>query len=165
MRWAAVRRKLGRVNRAIDRAIERSEMPGAVVLARMPKHGEMLEHFSRHGLAVVRPERIPTARETLFDLASLTKPIATTTATLLLVADGVLTLDDPVAKHLPAFAERDKEGVTLRHLLTHSSGLKPWRPYHELLIEKQRKTGERLIGTPAARDFVLDRTLRSGLLH
>ncbi len=165
MRWAAVRRKLGRVHRAIDKAIERSEIPGAVVYARMPKHGEMLEHFSRHGLAVVRPERIPTSRETLFDLASLTKPIATTTATLLLVADGVLTLDDPVAKHLPAFAERDKEGVTLRHLLTHSSGLKPWRPYHELLIEKERKTGERLIGTPAARDFVLDRTLRSGLVH
>ena len=165
MRWAAVRRKLGRVHRAIDKAIERSEIPGAVVYARMPKHGEMLEHFSRHGLAVVRPERIPMARETLFDLASLTKPIATTTATMLLVADGVLTLDDPVAKHLPAFAERDKEGVTLRHLLTHSSGLKPWRPYHELLIEKERKTGERLIGTPAARDFVLDRTLRSGLVH
>ncbi len=165
MRWAAVRRKLGRVHRAIDKAIERSEIPGAVVYARMPKHGEMLEHFSRHGLAVVRPERIPMARETLFDLASLTKPIATTTATMLLVADGVLALDEPVAKHLPAFAERDKEGVTLRHLLTHSSGLKPWRPYHELLIEKERKTGVRLIGTPAARDFVLDRTLRSGLVH
>ncbi len=85
MRWAAVRRKLGRVHRAIDKAIERSELPGAVVYARMPKHGEMLEHFSRHGLAVVRPERIPMARETLFDLASLTKPIATTTATMLLV--------------------------------------------------------------------------------
>jgi CubicO group peptidase (beta-lactamase class C family) len=165
VKWAAVRRKLGRVDRAIDKAIEGAEMPGAVVFARMPKHGEVLEHISRHGLAVVRPERIPMARETIFDLASLTKPIATTTATMLLVADGVLTLDDPVAKHLPAFAERDKEGVTLRHLLTHSSGLKPWRPYHELLIEKERKTGERLIGTPAARDLVLDRTLRSGLVH
>ncbi len=165
MKWAAVRRKLGRVNRAIDKAIERSEMPGAVVYARMPKQGEVLEHFSRHGLAVVRPERIPMTRETLFDLASLTKPIATTTAILLLVGDGILNLDDPVAKHLPAFAERDKEGVTLRHLLTHSSGLKPWRPYHELLIEKERKTGERLIGTPAARELVLDRTLRSGLVH
>lgn len=165
MKWAAVQRKLGRVNRAIDKSIERSEIPGAVVYARMPKQGEVLEHFSRHGLAVVRPERIPMARDTLFDLASLTKPIATTTATLLLVADGVLTLDDPVAKHLPAFAERDKEAVTLRHLLTHSSGLKPWRPYHEPLIEKERKTGERLIGTPAAREFVIDRTLRSGLVH
>jgi CubicO group peptidase (beta-lactamase class C family) len=105
------------------------------------------------------------ARDTIFDLASLTKPIATTTAVLLLASDGALGLDDPVAKHLPEFAERGKEGVTLRHLLTHSSGLKPWRGFHELLLERERRTGERLIGTPAAREFVLERTLRSALVH
>ena len=55
--------------------------------------------------------------------------------------------------------------MTLRHLLTHSSGLKPWRGFHELLLERERKTGERLIGTPAAREFVLERMLRSGLVH
>ena len=52
MKWSAVRRKLGRVDRAIDKAIEKAEMPGAVLLARMPQHGEVIEHFSRHGLAV-----------------------------------------------------------------------------------------------------------------
>jgi CubicO group peptidase (beta-lactamase class C family) len=55
--------------------------------------------------------------------------------------------------------------VTLRHLLTHASGLKPWRGFHELLLDRERSTGERLIGTPAAREFVLERTLRSGLVH
>lgn len=165
MRWSAVRRKLGRVSRAIDKAIEKTETPGAVLLASMPKHGETIEHFSRHGLAVVRPERIPMARETLFDLASLTKPLATATATMLLVNEGAVGLDDPVSKHLPSFSEREKDVVTLRHLLTHSSGLKPWRAFHELLIEKERKTGERLIGTAAARELVLDRVLRSGLVH
>ncbi len=163
MRRSVIRRKLGRVDRAIDKAIARAELPGAVVLARVPREGELLEHVSVRGLAVVRPERIPMTRETVFDLASLTKPIATATAILLLVDEGAVGLDDPVSKFLPVFSERDKDGVTLRHLLTHSSGLKPWRAYHELLIEKERKTGERTIGTPAAREFAIERTLRSGL--
>ncbi|NQZ95747.1 MAG: beta-lactamase family protein [Myxococcales bacterium] len=165
MKWSVVRRKLARVDKAIDKAIEKAETPGAVVYARMPRDGEVMEHFSARGLAVVRPERIPMTRETLFDLASLTKPMATTTAIMLLVADRLLGLDDPVAKALPSFAERDKEAVTLRHLLTHSAGLKPWRAYHELLIEKERKTGERLIGTAASRELIIDRTVRSGLVH
>jgi CubicO group peptidase (beta-lactamase class C family) len=117
------------------------------------------------GCAVLRPERIPMARETIFDLASLTKPLATATAVLLLAAEGAVELDDPVAKYLPAFAEREKDAVTVRHLLTHSSGLKPWRGFHDLLLERERKSGERIIGTPAARDWVLDRILRSGLVH
>jgi CubicO group peptidase (beta-lactamase class C family) len=165
VRWAAVKRKLARVDRAIDQAIAKAEIPGAVVLARMPKHGERLEHLSVRGLAVLRPERIPMARDTIFDLASLTKPIATTTLVMLLAADGALGLDDPVVKFLPEFAEREKTNVSLRHLLTHSSGLKPWRGFHELLLDRERRTGERVIGTPAAREFVLERVLRSALVH
>jgi CubicO group peptidase (beta-lactamase class C family) len=55
--------------------------------------------------------------------------------------------------------------VTIRHLLTHSSGLKPWRGFHEPLLEKERKTGERILGTPEAREWILDRVIRSGLVH
>ena len=165
MKWSLIRRKLRRVEHALDKAIANAEIPGAVVLARMPRDGELLEHESVRGFAVLRPERIPMTRETLFDLASLTKPMATTSAVLLLANEGAMGLDDPVAKFLPSFAERDKQGVTIRHLLTHSSGLKPWRAFHELLIERERKSLERVIGTPAAREFVLDRVLRSGLVH
>jgi len=165
VKWSVVKRKLARVDRAIDQAIAKAEIPGAVVLARMPMHGERLEHFSARGFAVLRPERIPMARETIFDLASLTKPIATTTGILLLASDGALGIDDPVSKFLPDFAERDKQAVTIRHLLTHSSGLRPWRGFHDLLLDKERRTGERLIGTPAAREFVLERVLRSALVH
>ena len=165
MRWSVIRRKLSRVDRAIDKAIADSEIPGAVLLARMARDGETLEHVSTRGLAVARPERIPMARQTIFDLASLTKPIATTTAVALLADAGALAIDDPVCKYLPAFAERGKQEITLRHLLTHTSGLKPWRAFHELLLEKERKTGERLIGTPAARESVIDRIVRSGLVH
>ena len=165
MKWSVIRRKLGKVDRAIEKAIERAEMPGAVVLARMRKDGELIEHLCVKGMAVVRPERIPMTRDTIFDLASLTKPIATTTAIMLLVDEGALQLDDPVAKVLPTFAERDKGEVTVRQLLTHSAGLKPWRGFHEPLMAKERKTGERPIGTPESREWILDRILRSALVH
>lgn len=171
MKWAVVRRKLARVDRALEKAIGDAQIPGAVILARMPRQDpasgtlELMEYETVKGLAVVQPERIPMTRETVFDLASLTKPMATTTAVLLLVSEGRLELDAPVAKVLPAFAERDKEAVTLRQLLTHSSGLRPWRGFHELLLKKERKTGERLIGTAEGREWIVDRVVRSALVH
>ncbi|RIL06700.1 MAG: serine hydrolase [Proteobacteria bacterium] len=165
MKHALIKKKLARVDRALDQAIAKSQIPGAVVLARMPREGELLEHESVRGAAVHKPERIAMARDTIFDLASLTKPLATATSILLLAAEGRIDLDDPVAKVLPAFAERGKEGVTIRHLLTHTSGLKPWRPFHEALLERERKKGERLLCTPAAREAVLERIHRSSLVH
>jgi len=165
MKLSLIKRKLGKVARALDKAIEGAEMPGAVVLARMPREGEVLEFAWAQGLSVIRPERLPMTRETVFDLASLTKNIATTTAIMWLVEDGLVALDDPVAKFLPAFAERDKEAVTLRHLLTHSAGLKPWRGYHEPMLEKERKTGERILCTAEGREWILDRVLRSARVH
>lgn len=179
MKRSLVERKLGKVEKALDRAIEKQEIPGAVVLARMPFRGdrsgdspdeseeaeELLEYAWVRGLAAARPERLPMRRDTIFDLASLTKALATTTAIMLLVDEGSIDLDDPVAKTLPTFADRGKEAVTIRHLLSHSAGLKPWRGFHELLIQKERKTGERMLGTPEGREWILDRVLRSGLVH
>lgn len=165
MRYSAIQRKLAKVDRALEKAIDSSETSGAVVLACMHRDNEWLTHESVRGLAVAKPERIPMTRQTVFDLASLTKPIATTTSIMLLESAGNLSIDDPVAKYLPTFSERDKQEVTLRHLLTHSSGLKPWRGFHELLIDKERKKGERLIATSAGRDFIIDRILRSSLVH
>ena len=165
MKWAVIRRKLKRIDRALDKAIEAAEIPGAVILARMPHEGEMLETQIVRGRAVLRPEPTPMASDTIFDLASLTKPMVTTTGILQLVGEGAVALDDPVAKHLPSFADRDKEAVTVRHLLTHSSGLRPWRGFHELMIERERKTMTPLLGTLEGREWVLDRVLRSGLVH
>ncbi len=165
MKHALIRRKLARVDKALDQAIAKSQAPGAVVLARMPREGELLEHASVRGNAVLRPERIAMVRDTIFDLASLTKPIVTATSLMLLAAEGRVDLDDPVAKVLPPFGERGKEAVTIRSLLTHTSGLKPWRPFHEALLERERKKGERLLGTPAAKEAVLERIYRGALVH
>jgi CubicO group peptidase (beta-lactamase class C family) len=68
---------------------------------------------------------------TIWDLASLTKVIGLTTAVARLVDAGMVRLDAPVQRYLPAFAGPGKERVTVRHLLTHSSGLPSWRPLHK----------------------------------
>jgi len=165
MKRSLIERKLGKVETALDKAIEKQEIPGAVVLARMPREGEGLEYSWVRGLAAARPERLPMRRDTIFDLASLTKPMATATAIMMLLEEGSISLDDPVAEVLPNFAERGKEEVTIRHLLTHSAGLKPVREFHEQLIQKERKTGDRLIGTREGRAWIIDRVLRSAPVH
>ena len=101
MKLAQVRRKLRRVDRAIEKAIARSEIPGAVVRARQGPEGDGLSYEGVFGLSSVSPERCEMRPDTLCDLASLTKVMATTSAILLLVARGRLELDRPVADLLP----------------------------------------------------------------
>ncbi|MEE2703283.1 MAG: serine hydrolase domain-containing protein [Myxococcota bacterium] len=165
MKLSQVRRKLGRVDRAIEKAIARSEIPGAVVRARQGPESEGLSYEGVFGLSSVSPERCVTRPDTLYDLASLTKVVATTPAILLLVAQGRLELDRPVADVLPAFGERGKEKITVRHLLTHSSGLRPWRAYFDDLRERERRRGERLLATEAGREAIVSRILRSSPVH
>ena len=78
------------------------------------------------------PSPPPMTPAHVFDLASLTKVMATTFALMRLVDDGRVLLDAPVRRYLPAFRGPSKDSVTVRHLLTHTSGLPPWEPvyYH-----------------------------------
>ena len=121
-------------------AIARGVFPGAVVAVIRGRERLLFEAF---GHAQVVPWRRPMTVNTLFDMASLTKPIATTTAVLQLRERGMLDLDEPVAAHLPAFAAGGKDRVTIRHLLTHTSGLPAW----EILYLPGRAAG----GRPGAR--------------
>jgi CubicO group peptidase (beta-lactamase class C family) len=162
VKLAAVRRKLERVDRALGKAIERGETSGAVVLARM---GEALAYEGVFGLAAHSPQRHETRLDTIYDLASLTKVMATTAALMLLVADGKLRLDQRVAGIVPGFGEHGKDSITIRHLLTHSSGLRPWRAYFDDLREREIRRGERLLGTEAGRETILQRIARSAPVH
>jgi CubicO group peptidase (beta-lactamase class C family) len=105
--------------------------------------------------------------DTVFDLASLTKVLVTTLALMKLAERGRIDIAEPVARVLPAFAARDKdkEGITFRHLLTHAAGLKAWVPYYEDIRARDEKHGTGLLGTPEARPYVLDRIAMSGLIH
>lgn len=89
-----------------------------------------LVHASVHG-EIPAPAPRPLRPDDLFDVASLTKVMATATVAARLVGAGALALDAPVAEKLPGFDRGGKEGVTARHLLAHASGLAWWRPYFE----------------------------------
>jgi CubicO group peptidase (beta-lactamase class C family) len=88
--------------------------------------------------------------DTVFDLASLTKPLVTAALTLSLVADRQLSLDDPVGTYLPAWRDGPKAGATLRHLLTHTAGLPDWRPLYQALDSS-------LIATSAGKRRIVER--------
>lgn len=97
--------------------------PGGVVASGTGSLPERMVGVGRLGWRDASPPVI--ADSTIYDLASLTKAIATTTAVLLLVQDGRIDLDDPVRRHLPGFEGQWKDSVSWRHLLTHTSGLPP----------------------------------------
>jgi CubicO group peptidase (beta-lactamase class C family) len=90
------------------------------------------------GDAVRDPVTHPATLETIFDLASLTKPLVTGMLLALLVERGLVGLDSPVSTYLPQFGASDKRAVTVRHLLTHTSGLPAWQPLY-LLCEGDRE--------------------------
>jgi CubicO group peptidase (beta-lactamase class C family) len=80
------------------------------------------------GNAVIKPEKISATPDTIYDLASLTKPLITGMLTARRIEAGELTLDSLVSNYLPEFDRTDKQAITIRQLLTHSSGLPAWRP-------------------------------------
>jgi serine-type D-Ala-D-Ala carboxypeptidase len=114
--------------RSMEEAAGRHEFGGAVALVQ--QHGQTVLHRAT-GWAVREPEeeRTPMAPDTIFDLASLTKVVATLTSVLKLVEAGKIDLEQPVGEILPEFGtEGDKAGMTIRRLLTHTSGIISWRP-------------------------------------
>lgn len=112
---------LARIGGIVGEEIAAGRLPGAVVLV----GGEDGTYYRRaFGDRQVIPQRLPMTEDTVFDLASLTKPVATTTAVLQLVEQGRLDLEAPAARYWPDFASRGKAAITLRQLLTHYSGLR-----------------------------------------
>ncbi len=97
-------------------------IPGAVLIV---GHDGSVIYRKAYGSRALEPRREVMTLDTVFDVASLTKVIVTTTAVMQLVERGKVRLNDPVAKYLPEFAQNGKEDITVRQLLTHYSGLAP----------------------------------------
>ena len=119
------------VSAAIDTAIAQKKLPGAVVVI---GHGGKVVFEQAYGLRKLAGEpgldgklsaAEPMTLDTIFDMASMTKVMATSVAIMQLYEAGKLILDAPVAKYLPEFAANGKQAVTIRELLTHYSGLPP----------------------------------------
>jgi len=114
-------------------AVTDGVFPGAVLLLSRAGHRLL---FQAVGNAALLPAPRPMTAHTVFDLASLTKPLATTLAVLILVSRGNLGLDAPLADLLaPRPIPSDKAAITLRQLLSHSAGFPAWKPYY-LELEK-----------------------------
>ncbi len=120
--------RLRRIDGAIDQAIARGQVPGAVVL--IGRRGSIV-YARASGRRSLAPTAEPMTRETAFDMASLTKPIATATSILILIEEGKLRLDDRLGQLLPEFDNHGKGSITVEQLLRHRAGLIPDDPIED----------------------------------
>ena len=145
--------RLARIDAAVQEALSAGDLPGAVVLV---GRGDRVVFRRAYGNRAVLPGRETMTVDTVFDVASLTKPVATATSVMILVERGKVALSDPVVRHIPEFAagggERDK--VTVEHLLTHRAGFVPDDPLdlytgtpEEIFARKYREPLEATPGT------------------
>lgn len=118
------------IQNVLDRAVGEGVFPGAVLAVR--RATESIATFCAGRLSTV-PLGSAVRASTVYDLASLTKPLVTTTALALLVQEGCCRLDDKLTDYLPEFGKAPIGAATLRQLLTHSSGLPGWRGFYERL--------------------------------
>jgi uncharacterized protein YbbC (DUF1343 family)/CubicO group peptidase (beta-lactamase class C family) len=143
---------LAHIDRAVAESIEKRELPGAVVL--VARRGRVVWHKA-YGSRAVQPERELMTTDTVFDLASLTKVVATATSIMILVERGRLRLSDPVSLYLPELKGESRERITIEHLLTHRAGYAPdfdlsekWSGYDEAM---KRLASESLRNPPDTR--------------
>ena len=114
--------RLAAIDDVVEAGLRYERMPGCVVLV---GYRGRIAWLKSYGSRQLKPDVVPMTIDTVFDLASLTKPIATATSIMLLIEDGLVELDAPAAKYIPELANNGKEVITIRQLLTHQSGLLP----------------------------------------
>ncbi len=144
--------RLAEIDDVTQKSIERREMPGAVVLA--ARRGRVVWRKA-YGARAVLPAREAMTTDTIFDLASLTKVVATATSMMILIERGQVRLSDPASLYVPELKGEGKEKITIGQLLTHRSGFAPdfdlseqWTGYDEAI---KRLATERLRSTPGTR--------------
>ena len=133
--------KLAAIDGLVATAISEKKMPGCIVLI---GRSAGVVSLKAYGNKRVEPEAEVMTDDTVFDLASLTKPLATATSIMKLVESGKLSLNDTVAQHLPDFAVENKEKITILDLLVHRSGMIPDNAIKDYL-DGPAKAKERLL--------------------
>jgi serine-type D-Ala-D-Ala carboxypeptidase len=129
------------IDSILQSQIDQDKIPGAVVLIKknteviyLHAYGYAQKYDFNHNL-LIPPEKMTV--DHLFDIASLTKVIGTTTSIMLLADRGQINVEDPVFKYIKAFNTPDKKEITIRNLLTHTAGLYEWYPLYYLASNKQ----------------------------
>jgi len=141
------------VEAAFAEAVEKGAIPGATVVVRV---GADIAYEGAFGFRVIVPERSPMRLETVFDLSSLTKPLATTVAVMMLTREAKMRLDDRLTRFFHNFGVHGKGHVTFRHLLAHSSGLAAWRPFYQQIAEIERGGKVNFMASRGAKEFVYE---------
>src|SRR5947209_16145654 len=118
----AAKSRLAVIDPVIKQAIDTGQIPGAVVLI---GHNGQVVYRKAFGYRALEPRRERMTLDTIFDIASLTKVVGTTTAVMQLVEEGKVRPNDAVIRYLPEFGQNGKQDITVRQLLTHFSGLEP----------------------------------------
>jgi len=135
-----------KITEILKRGLKGKVYPGAVLLI---AREEDIVFFHNVGNRTLRPQSLPMEKKTIFDLASLTKPLATTLAVMKLEEENLLDLDKPISPLIEPFPWKDKADITPRFLLNHSSGLAGWKPYYleliKLPIKERKPTVRRMI--------------------
>jgi beta-N-acetylhexosaminidase len=151
------REGLAELDHVVERFVESKAFPGAVLAVGKDGH---LAHLRAFGHLTYEPAAPGTRADTIYDLASLTKVIATTTMAMILVDEGKLDIQKPVSAFLPGFKGGAKDKVTVWHLLTHSSGLDWWGPLYKELHGKdaylQRIQAMDLVYEPGSKSLYSD---------
>jgi len=145
------------VEEAFKEAVAQGVFPGAVVLVGKGDEVVFERAFGHRSLV---PEKSPMQLETIFDLASLTKPLATTIAMMLLVREKKIRFEDRVTRFFPNFGVFGKTHVTFRHLLAHCSGLPAWKPYYEDIVKGERDGKINFVASRAAKSYVFEQIHR-----
>src|SRR6185369_13268858 len=130
----------------LQQHIEAGEFPSAVYLV---GERDQIVYEDALGHSVVEPYRVANKLDTIYDLASLTKPLVTSLLCARRIELGELTLDSSVSHYLPEFERTDKQMITVRELLTHTSGLPAWRPLYLLTNDEP----DRAVGAIANLDL------------
>ena len=114
--------RLHRIDAAVEAALAEAKLPGAVVLI---GRDDEIAYAKAFGRRAVLPTEQPMTRDTIFDMASLTKPVATATSIMILIDEGKIRLSDRIVKYLPEFDNHGKGRITVEQLLRHRAGLTP----------------------------------------
>jgi CubicO group peptidase (beta-lactamase class C family) len=122
------------VDSLVRKGIENRYFPGAQLV--IGSKSEIL-YFKSYGYFTYDNDSKPVDENSIFDLASLTKVIATTPAIMILYNQGKINLEDKVIKYIPEFNNNGKENITILNLLLHNSGLKDWIPFYKTCKTKE----------------------------
>lgn len=141
------------VEEAFQEAISQGVFPGAVVL--VGREGRVVFEKA-FGFRSLLPVRTPMELATIFDLASLTKSLATAPAIMLLVKERKIRLEDRVTRFFPNFGVFGKTHVTFRHLLAHCSGLPAWKPYYEEIVKGEKEGRINFVASRGARSHIFE---------